>query len=132
LTEEKLDEIGAFVETSPRKSQTRLSAQCGVSLGSAHTAARLLKLRLYKITVVQRLANPDGGARSFCNWLLGFVHDGIVNPELLFFSDKAWLHLSGYVNTENHHFWSSKNPHQLHEHLHDIKVGAWCAVAPRE
>jgi hypothetical protein len=133
LTEEKLHEIGAFLEIRPRKSLTRLSAQCGVSLGSAHTATRFMKLRLYTITVVQRLTNTNSGARiHFCSWLLGYVHDGIVNPELLFFSDEAWLHLSGYVNTQNNRFWSSENPHQLHEHpLHDIKVGAWCAVTSK-
>jgi hypothetical protein len=64
---------------------TRLSAQCGVSFGSAHIATRLLKLQPYKTTVVQRLTNPDSGAKiRFCNWLLGSVHDGTVNPELLF------------------------------------------------
>ncbi|XP_021921348.1 uncharacterized protein LOC110830569 isoform X5 [Zootermopsis nevadensis] len=45
LTEEKLDEIGALLEKSPRQSLASLAAQSGVSLGSAQTATRLLKLK---------------------------------------------------------------------------------------
>jgi hypothetical protein len=43
LTAEKLDEIGASLESSSRKSLTQLAMQYGVSMGSAHTATRLLK-----------------------------------------------------------------------------------------
>jgi ERCC4-type nuclease len=45
LTAEKLDETGASLESSPRKSLTQLAVQYGMSLGSAHTAKRLLKFR---------------------------------------------------------------------------------------
>jgi transposase len=54
LTAEKLDEIGASLESSPRKSLTQLAVQYGVSLGSAHTATKLLKFRFSgtKVAVV--------------------------------------------------------------------------------
>jgi hypothetical protein len=45
LTAEKLNEIVASLESSPRKSLTQLAVQYDVSLGSAHTAMRLLKFR---------------------------------------------------------------------------------------
>jgi hypothetical protein len=61
LTAEKLDKIEASLERNPRKSLTRVAAQSGMSLGSAHTGMRLLKLRLHKIAVVQRLNNPATG-----------------------------------------------------------------------
>jgi hypothetical protein len=51
---------------------------------------------------------------------------------LTFFSDEAWLHLQGYINTQNNHCWSSQNPHLTHEvPLHPVKVGVWCAVSAK-
>jgi hypothetical protein len=74
------------MEISPRKSLTRLAAWSGLSLGSAHTVTRLVKLQPYKITVVPGLTNPDSGIRI--HFLQLAVHDGIVNPEALLFSSK--------------------------------------------
>jgi hypothetical protein len=45
LTEEKLDEIGARLEHTPRKSLKRLAQETGVSKSSARTATQLLKLK---------------------------------------------------------------------------------------
>jgi hypothetical protein len=42
----KLDETGAFLERSPRKTLTHVAAQSGMSLGSAHTTTRCSKLQL--------------------------------------------------------------------------------------
>ena len=52
LTEEKLDEIGCFLERNPGKPLAQLAAQSGVSLGSVYTATRLLKLRSYTVILV--------------------------------------------------------------------------------
>jgi hypothetical protein len=43
LTEEKLDDIGARLEHTPRKSLKRLAQEVGVSKSSARTATQLLK-----------------------------------------------------------------------------------------
>jgi hypothetical protein len=43
LTEEKLDDIGARLEHTPRKSLKRLAQETGVSKSSARTATPLLK-----------------------------------------------------------------------------------------
>jgi hypothetical protein len=51
LTEEKLDEIGARLEASPKKSPRRLALQCGVSKSAAHIATKLFKLKPYRRTV---------------------------------------------------------------------------------
>ena len=66
LTEEKLDEIGQTLEHSPRKSLSRLSQETGVSQFSAWKATTLLKLKPYKITVVQELQPHDTVSRV-CN-----------------------------------------------------------------
>jgi hypothetical protein len=36
---------------------------------------------------------------SFCNWFISHVHDGLINPEVKFFTDEANFNLSGYVNS---------------------------------
>lgn len=52
LTEEKLDEIGSFLESNPGKPLAQLAAHSGVSLGSVYTATRLLKLRSCTVILV--------------------------------------------------------------------------------
>jgi hypothetical protein len=37
------------------------------------------------------------------------VHDGVLDPKLTFFTDKAWFHLSGYISAKNNRYWSSIN-----------------------
>jgi hypothetical protein len=64
--------------------------------------------------------------------MLKNVHNGLVEPQLLFITDEAYFHLTGYVNSQNARFWSDENPHAvLHIPLHDIKIGVWCAVSAR-
>jgi hypothetical protein len=53
FTEEKLDDIGASLEHTPRKSLKHLAQETRVSKSSTRTATELLKLRPYKTTVVQ-------------------------------------------------------------------------------
>jgi transposase len=52
LTEEKLDEIGAQLEHTPRKSLRRLAQETGISISSARTAIRLLKHVTFKTVVI--------------------------------------------------------------------------------
>jgi nitrogen-specific signal transduction histidine kinase len=53
LTEETLDETGARLEHSPRKSLARLAQQAQVSKTTAWRATKNLHLRPYKLTQVQ-------------------------------------------------------------------------------
>jgi hypothetical protein len=48
VPEEKLDDIGARIEHTPKKSLKRLAQEAGVSKFSARKATQLLNLRLYK------------------------------------------------------------------------------------
>jgi hypothetical protein len=69
---------------------------------------------------------------QFCNWMLKNMHDGLADPLLLFITDEACFHLSGYVNSQNTRIWSGENPHAIHQTpLHDIKIGVLCAVSAR-
>jgi hypothetical protein len=67
LTEEKLADIGARLEASPKTSLRRIALQCGVSKSAAHVATKLLNLMPYRITVVHQLLPPDAEARiNYC------------------------------------------------------------------
>jgi hypothetical protein len=63
----------------------------------------------------------------FCSWFLQSVVKGEIDPQLAFFSDEAWFHLQGYINTQNNRYWNSQNPHLTLE----VKVGICCAVNAR-
>ncbi|KAJ4440888.1 hypothetical protein ANN_10735, partial [Periplaneta americana] len=65
LTEGKLDEVGARLEHSPRKSLPRLAQEVNISKTSAFVATKLLKLKPYRS-----------------------VHNGDVDPLLRFFTDE--------------------------------------------
>jgi hypothetical protein len=125
LTEETLDEIGARLEHSPRKSLARLAQQAQVSKITTWRATKNLHLLPYKITQVRAIEECDYGRRThFCNWFLQAVHDGVLHPKLTFFTDEAWFHLSGHINAQNNRYWSSINPKQTFEvPLHDQKIG---------
>jgi transposase len=104
LTKEKLDDIGARFEHTPRKSLKRLTQETGVSKSSARTATQLLKLWPYKTTIIHALQPHDPASRvRFCNWFL----QSVIDPQLTFFSDEAWFHLQGYINTQNNRYWNS-------------------------
>ncbi|KAJ4451291.1 hypothetical protein ANN_02752 [Periplaneta americana] len=55
LTEEKLDEVGARLGHSPCKSLRRLAQEVNIFKTSAYVAAKLLKLKPYRLTVVHGL-----------------------------------------------------------------------------
>jgi hypothetical protein len=68
----------------------RLDLQCGMSRRTLHAATKLWKLRHYKTTVVQSLLPPDCEARIwYCRWFQESVFNGLLDPELTFYSDEA-------------------------------------------
>lgn len=68
------------------------------------------KLHAYHFTVVKELkVTEKTGIRS----TIPRVHDGILN--IAWFTDEAWFHLLGYVNSQNMQIWGSNNPSAIHE-----------------
>jgi hypothetical protein len=50
------------------------------------------------------------------------VHDGKIDPRVVFFSDEAWFPLRGEMNSPNSQYWSSENSELIRElPLHDPK-----------
>jgi hypothetical protein len=62
FTKEKVRDIEARLQVSPRNSLRRLAQETGISLGPAFIATKLIKLRPYKITTVHELKQPDYAA----------------------------------------------------------------------
>jgi hypothetical protein len=91
---EKLDDIGARLEHTPRKSLKRLAQDNGASKSSARTAKQLPKLRPYKTTVIHALQPRDSASRvHFCSWFLQSVVEGEIHSQWSFLSDETWFHL---------------------------------------
>ncbi|PSN56480.1 hypothetical protein C0J52_08437 [Blattella germanica] len=68
-------------------------------------------MKLYKITIVHELQLRDPEMQfHICNWILQNVNDGIIDPRFIFFLDKAWFHLNGYVMSRNNRYWCQENP----------------------
>lgn len=132
LTEGILENIRDRVNHSPKKSLRRLSAETGLPLTTCHRAVRKkLKLYPYKISCLQELKGTDLAKRvNYCNWFQQNMTEEQLS--LTFFTDEAWIHLSGYVNGQNCRIWSTENPHNYIESpLHSIKIGIWIAISRR-
>jgi hypothetical protein len=111
-----MDDTGARPEHTPRKSLKRLAQETGVSESSARRATQLLKRGHFKTTVIHALQPRDPASRvRFCSWILQSVVEGEIDQQLTFFSDEVWFRLQEYTNTLNNHYWSSHNPHLIHE-----------------
>jgi hypothetical protein len=94
---------------------------------------QLLKITPYKTTVIHALEPCDAVSRvHLCRCFLQSVVQDEVSPQLTFFSDEAWIHLKGYINAQNNHYWSSQNPHLPNKvPSHPVKVGVLCDVSAR-
>ena len=65
----------------------------------------------------------------FVNWYLQGVCAGEMYHQLILFSDGAWFHLGGYVNSQHTRYWSAESPILIHEMpLYGVKAGLWCAL----
>jgi hypothetical protein len=108
-----------------------LSQEIGLSRSTCQRAAKKAGLHSYRFRVVQELKHQYYDKRmTYCRWFQTFIDE---NPGILdytWFSDEAWFHLSGYVNSQNTRLWGSKNPHALFEEpFHSQKVGMFCALS---
>lgn len=133
VSQEVVEDLRTRVEQNPQMSLSKLSLQSGVPFSTCHKVLKKkLNLYPYKIKIVQQLLPIDIPRRlEYCYWFLNNLNvDRLL--DLTFYSDEAWFHLSGYVNSQNYRFWTSENPHNFIETpLHSQKVGVWLAVSRR-
>lgn len=105
----------------------------GLSYGSTQKAlVNVLHLHPYKVTTIPQLFPRDFEARQrYCTWFNRHLNNNEI-LDLTFFTDEAWFHLSGYVNSQNYRTWGAQNPHIFVETvLHPQKVGVWIAISRR-
>jgi hypothetical protein len=132
-SEDTMLDIQARITMSPNKSLRQLSQQVHLPMSTVHKILKSkLHFRPYRLTDVSQLHERDYQSRlNYCMWFQNFISEqGDEILDLTFFTDEAWFHLSGYVNSQNNRLWSSENPHELYQvPLHDQKVGVWCAIS---
>lgn len=132
-TAEAIENVRQVIEDNPRTSIRSLSQQTQLSYGTCQAILKKdLHLHPYRLTSVHELLPVDPPVRlQFCEWFLNTL-DNDDMLETTFFSDEAWFHLSGYVNSQNMRMWCAENPHFFTEApLHPQKVGVWAAVCRR-
>jgi hypothetical protein len=134
LTPGILQDIQMAITISPHKSLLKLSAQTGISLGSAHTAARktlkFYQFYQYRMQVFHKLIPGDYAKRfNYCRLFKNLIRGNTGVLDQVFFTDEVLLHLGGYVNYRT---WRTENPRNYTETpLHPQKIGVWCAISRR-
>ena len=131
-TPEVIENVRQIVEHTPKISTRHLGQQVNLSHFTCNQILRKdLGLYPYRLTSVQQLLPTDYPTREeFSRWFLATMTDDILNRT--FFSDEAWFHLSGYVNSQNMRMWSAENPHFFVETpLHPQKIGVWVGLSRR-
>jgi len=90
-------------------------------------------LKAYRVTVIQELKPLDTHKRmAYCKWFMNPFGEDDELLDITWYSDEAWFHLSGYVNSLNTHKWATEHHHEIHEvPLHSEKTGVWCAISRR-
>jgi hypothetical protein len=64
-----------------------------------------------------------------CDWFMNHVQDGLLDPELTFFTDKADFHFVVYINAQKNKHRSSENSHVLFQlPFYNQKKSLWCAI----
>jgi hypothetical protein len=100
LSDHSLDDIRETLLRSPRKSLSKLSLQSRLSYGSVHKATEILKLHLHRVHVMHELEEPDKEKTTSVLQMVYTLHSrGTDSVDEVFYSDEAWFHLSGYVNS---------------------------------
>lgn len=133
LTEDERQEVVDRVVEEPGVSARCVAQETGHARETVRRTLREAGLHPYRITTFQELLPADYEKRNdFCDWFKTTIAADQENLPVIFFSDEAWFHLSGYVNSQNYRIWSSTNPHVYEQtSLHPQKVGVWCAISPQ-
>lgn len=131
-THEEIENVREIIENAPTTSIRHLAQQTELSVGTCHTILKKdLHFFPYRMTSVHELLPIDPPRRlQYCEWFSNVLNDELL--DITFYSDEAWFHLTGYVNSQNMRMWSAENPHIYTEtSLHPQKIGVWVAMSRR-
>lgn len=123
LTPEKLKELKESLLRSPVKGIRRRAQELKISKSSCDNGTKILNFHPYRVSVVHELLESDFEKRvEYCKWFQEFIKIEEI-LDTTFFTDEAWFHLSGYVNSQNFRIWATANPKKYKEtSLHPLKV----------
>lgn len=132
-TAEVIAQARDIMENEPGTSIRHLRQQLDtpLSLGSTHVLLHKdLNLYPYRVTMAHELLPIDYPKRlEFCNWILNKLVNNENFCDKIIFTDEAWFHLSGFINSQNMRIWGTEKPQNLFERpLHPLKIGVWAAV----
>ncbi|CAI9721860.1 Hypothetical predicted protein [Octopus vulgaris] len=123
LSDDVVEDIRQRILRSSRKSMRGLSFESVLSVGSCHTALyKSLKLYPHRVSSLHELIPADFTKRlDYYKWFQKNMDGNQL--DMTFFSDEAWIHLSGYLNSQSTRIWSALILHELVESpLHED----WC------
>lgn len=131
IQETQKAQIEAILDKNPKSTLSEISAQVELSRSTIFRFMHLeLNYKSYKIQIHQRLYEEDYDRRveTAENLLPHIKNQAMEN--LIFFSDEATFHLSGYVHKENCRIWATEKPTEVYEyHDNTEKVNVWCAMS---
>lgn len=133
LSADDRTKLREHVDENPGISARRAAQELGFKRETVRTTLKDEGYYPYRITMLHEIKLEDYSSRyDYCDWFLEKFGRDIQMIPMMFFTDEAWFHLSGYVNAQNYRIWSTKNPHVFEEtSLHPLKVGVWCAISQR-
>jgi hypothetical protein len=80
----------------------------------------------YEVTSVHEFHERDNVKRAeYCRCFRDVITtNGDDALGVTFFTEQAWFHLSGNINSQNSGFWSATSPQQMKDTpLYDLKFG---------
>lgn len=60
--------------------------------------------------------------------MVKIVHNGLVDPQLLFITDEAYFHISSYISSQDTWIWSNGYSLSAPDFVTWHKIGVWCVV----
>ncbi len=101
VTLEKWEKEKDCAANNPRVSLHRPLSQVGMSRMTIHCTLHALKLKPYHISVRHELKRMDPAKRiAYCTWFETFTHNNANHLDDMCFSDKTWVHLDVYMNSQ--------------------------------
>jgi hypothetical protein len=102
MSENTVHDITNRLLASPRKSLLVLLQEIGLSRSTCQRAAKKAILHAYRFKVVQELKQQHYDKyMTYCRWFRTFIDENPGISDYTWFSNEAWFHLSGYVNSQN-------------------------------
>ena len=129
--ENEKSEIKGILAEKSKSSLSEISIITGMSRMTISNYMHFsMSAKSYKLQIHQKLHDEDFDRRvQTAETLLPFLEDPLMK-NLIFFSDEATFHTSGYVHKQNCRIWSMEKPTEVFEYEdHSPKINVWCAMS---